>query len=138
MGSPQRPTTAAATRIGDGGRGSDPSPRRCPRFDTNCARGLTPGADPRASAARRVELAGEVLELAPQLLVLEDLIERGRLEALQRLEGGRRVLHQVPELEARLHRLEGVVGDPEIVRGALTRLRHLLALLQQITPLARG
>src|SRR5262245_12949329 len=84
------------------------------------------------SARRPVEPAREVLELAAQLLVLEDLVEGGRLQLLDRLERGRGAAHQVTQLKAHLHRLEGVVGDPEVMRRALARVRHLLALLQQI------
>src|SRR4029078_4303488 len=90
------------------------------------------------SAARRVELAGEVLELAPQLLVFEDLVEGGGLELLQGLEGGSRILHQAAQLEACFHRLERVVGNPQVVGGALACSRHLLALLQEIAPIAFG
>ena len=69
-----------------------------------------------------VKVPREVLELAAQLLVLEDLLERRCLELLDRLERGRGVPHQVAQLEARLHRLEGVVGDAQVVGGALARL----------------
>ena len=113
--------------------GSDPMPLASPNRGTG---GL--GSDPTHSAARCVELAGEVLELAAQLLVLEDLVEGRRLELLQRLEGGGRVLHEASQLEARLHRLEGVVGDPQVMRGALAGAGHLLALLQEIAPVALG
>ena len=53
------------------------------------------------SARWRVELAGEVLELAPQLFVLEDLLEGRGFELLDRLERGRAVAHQVAQFEAR-------------------------------------
>ncbi len=49
-------------------------------------------------ARRRVQLAREVLELAPQLLVLEDLLERRRFELLDGLERRRAVAHQVAQL----------------------------------------
>src|SRR5262245_10663900 len=101
----------------------------------SCFSGIVPR---RRSAGRTVQLAREVLELAAQLLVAEDLVEGGRLQLLDRLEGGRRIAHQVAQLEADLHRLEGVVGDPEVVGGALARAGHLLALLQQIAPVALG
>src|SRR5690606_3798494 len=88
------------------------------------------------SGCRRVELAGETLELLAQLLVAEDLLECRSFELLDGLEGRRAVPHQIAELEARLDRLIGVVGDAEIVGRTLASLRNLLALLQEVSPVA--
>ena len=146
----QAHTANAASQSPDAGADAEPQPEPPAASDASPhsmnRSGFRHGKPAGWNAARRrssdqlegVELAGQVLELAPQFLVLEDLVEGRRLELLDRLEGGGAVAHQVAQLEARLHRLEGVVGDAQVVRRARARLGDLLALLQQIAAVALG
>jgi len=67
-----------------------------------------------ASTLRGVEFARQVLELAAQFIVLENLFEARRLELLDSKDEALS-RNQVAQLHARLDRFVRIVGDPHVV-----------------------
>src|SRR4029453_14116243 len=102
-------TSASAPRANRTRSPSSPASARCSPSSTPSSGAKNPstqtsqhpkqhGCYTTPSATWRVELAGEVLDPAPDPLVFKDRLEVRRLEPLDGLEGGGRIPHQVPEL----------------------------------------